>query len=212
MAAVQHHKVVSALPGTLEANSVYYVRVGQGYDQFVTNDQGTVVAYPQNAQSVYAYATLRAAAGCTYEDALSSTTSVTTSGNPTSVNTTSNTKVELGTAAHIGTGFTATDSDNEITVAEAGTYRITVCLPVWATSARVSVHCMAAKNGTKLDGVGVSGYIRDASAHNVGGATLSIVEDLAAADRITMLSRREAAAGTAYTVIGDTFLTVERLA
>jgi hypothetical protein len=48
MPAVLQHKVVAALPGVLEANSIYYVRVGSGFDLYVTNDQGTVVAYPMN--------------------------------------------------------------------------------------------------------------------------------------------------------------------
>jgi hypothetical protein len=47
--AVLHHKVVSALPGTLDANSIYYVRVGTGFDLYVTNDSGTIVAYPINS-------------------------------------------------------------------------------------------------------------------------------------------------------------------
>ncbi|WAB91963.1 hypothetical protein OSS47_28260 [Pseudomonas citronellolis] len=48
MAVVLHHKVVSALPVELEPNSIYFVRRGAGYDQFVTNATGLVVAYPMN--------------------------------------------------------------------------------------------------------------------------------------------------------------------
>lgn len=48
MAVIKHHKHVAALPGTLEANSVYYVRTGAGFDIYVTNDSGLVVAYPLN--------------------------------------------------------------------------------------------------------------------------------------------------------------------
>lgn len=48
MALVKHHKVVSALPAPLEANAIYYVRAGAGFDVFVTNASGTVVAYPAN--------------------------------------------------------------------------------------------------------------------------------------------------------------------
>lgn len=51
MAVIKHHKHVAALPGTLEANSVYYVRTGAGFDIYVTNDSGLVVAYPLNTQS-----------------------------------------------------------------------------------------------------------------------------------------------------------------
>lgn len=48
MAAVLHHKLVNSLPGTLQANSVYYVRTGTGFDAYVTNNLGIVVAYPLN--------------------------------------------------------------------------------------------------------------------------------------------------------------------
>lgn len=48
MAKVLQHKVVSALPSTLEADSIYFVRVGTGYDQYVTNHSGQIVAYPMN--------------------------------------------------------------------------------------------------------------------------------------------------------------------
>lgn len=48
MPTVLQHKVVSALPGTLEANSIYYVRVGSGFDMHITNDSGTIVAYRNN--------------------------------------------------------------------------------------------------------------------------------------------------------------------
>lgn len=48
MASLLAHKVVSALPGTLAASSIYFVRVGAGFDIYVTNETGTVVPYPIN--------------------------------------------------------------------------------------------------------------------------------------------------------------------
>lgn len=48
MAVIKHHKYVASLPGTLEANSIYYVRAGAGFDIYVTNSSGTIVAYPLN--------------------------------------------------------------------------------------------------------------------------------------------------------------------
>lgn len=48
MGKVLHHKVVASLPTTLEANSIYLVRRGAGFDQYVTNSSGMIVAYPQN--------------------------------------------------------------------------------------------------------------------------------------------------------------------
>lgn len=54
MAQVKHHKCVAALPAELEADAIYYVRAGAGYDQYVTNSAGMIVAYPLNAPSAAA--------------------------------------------------------------------------------------------------------------------------------------------------------------
>lgn len=48
MAQVKFHKFVAALPAELEPNAIYYVRVGAGFDIYVTNGSGVVVAYPLN--------------------------------------------------------------------------------------------------------------------------------------------------------------------
>lgn len=52
MSKVLQHKVVGSLPAELEADSIYYVRTSTGFDQFVTNSSGVIVAYPQNTPSV----------------------------------------------------------------------------------------------------------------------------------------------------------------
>lgn len=48
MAQVKFHKFVAALPAELEADAIYYVRAGAGFDIYVTNSSGVVVAYPLN--------------------------------------------------------------------------------------------------------------------------------------------------------------------
>lgn len=48
MAEIKWCKYVAALPSTLEADTVYFVRAGDGYDQYVTNHSGTVVPYRMN--------------------------------------------------------------------------------------------------------------------------------------------------------------------
>ncbi|MCQ4311694.1 hypothetical protein NAV33_07270 [Pseudomonas stutzeri] len=48
MAKLLIHKVVSSLPAELEADSVYFVRVGAGFEIYVTNGSGTIVPYPSN--------------------------------------------------------------------------------------------------------------------------------------------------------------------
>lgn len=51
MATFNVSKIVSALPNTLVADTMYLVRVGAGYDQYVTNSTGTIVAYRMNTGS-----------------------------------------------------------------------------------------------------------------------------------------------------------------
>lgn len=48
MPKISQIKVVAALPAELVADAIYYVRVGTGFDIYVTNSSGTVVAYPSN--------------------------------------------------------------------------------------------------------------------------------------------------------------------
>ncbi|WEV90007.1 hypothetical protein [Pseudomonas phage PotUPM1] len=49
MPTISQFKVVASLPATLAPDSVYYVRVGTGFDIYVTNSSGTILAYPSNA-------------------------------------------------------------------------------------------------------------------------------------------------------------------
>ena len=48
MANFNPHKYVSTLPSVLEPNSVYFVRSGVGFDLYITNNVGSVIAYPLN--------------------------------------------------------------------------------------------------------------------------------------------------------------------
>ena len=52
MSAIKFHKVVGSLPGTLEANSVYFLRTGAGFSIHITNDIGQVTAYSLNSSSI----------------------------------------------------------------------------------------------------------------------------------------------------------------
>ncbi len=51
MSVVKFHKVVGSLPGTLEANSVYFLRTGTGFSIHITNDIGQVTAYNLNSST-----------------------------------------------------------------------------------------------------------------------------------------------------------------
>ena len=74
-------KFVSALPGTLVANTLYYVRVGTGFDVYLTNSSGTIVAYPLN-KSVEPFA-LTDGSTITIDAAKSTQFAVTLGGNRT---------------------------------------------------------------------------------------------------------------------------------
>ncbi|MER0040616.1 hypothetical protein [Pseudomonas sp. MGal98] len=50
MAELKVHKVVSALPQALEADSIYLVRAGDGFDLYITNRSGTIISYKANYQ------------------------------------------------------------------------------------------------------------------------------------------------------------------
>ena len=52
-------KVVAALPATLEADTIYLVRKGAGFDLWATNGIGTIVAYPLNQGDLTEYYTKR---------------------------------------------------------------------------------------------------------------------------------------------------------
>lgn len=51
MAVLKLYKEVSSLPATLEADAAYIVRVGKGFDLYVTDTTGTV-AYTNNSVEI----------------------------------------------------------------------------------------------------------------------------------------------------------------
>lgn len=51
MSALLVEKVVSSLPGTLAPNTVYAVRVGEGFDLYITDSTGAV-AHRNNSEVV----------------------------------------------------------------------------------------------------------------------------------------------------------------
>ena len=48
MAKLLTKKVVNILPTPLTADTIYFVKAGIGFDLYVTNSSGTIVAYPLN--------------------------------------------------------------------------------------------------------------------------------------------------------------------
>lgn len=48
MANINLHKIVWTLPETLEANSIYFVKVWAWFDMYITNDAGVIIGYELN--------------------------------------------------------------------------------------------------------------------------------------------------------------------
>ena len=51
MAELRSEKYVNSLPSVLIANTIYYVKNGAGFDVYITNNSGTIIAYPLNTSS-----------------------------------------------------------------------------------------------------------------------------------------------------------------
>lgn len=51
MAELRNEKYVNALPATLIANTIYYVKNGANFNMYITNNNGTIIAYPLNTSS-----------------------------------------------------------------------------------------------------------------------------------------------------------------
>jgi hypothetical protein len=49
MANFKASKVVSSLPGTLEANTLYFVRTGAGFNIYLTDNTGLLVFQPNSS-------------------------------------------------------------------------------------------------------------------------------------------------------------------
>ena len=48
MSELRNEKYVNSLPSVLIANTIYYVKNGAGFDVYITNNSGTIIAYPLN--------------------------------------------------------------------------------------------------------------------------------------------------------------------
>lgn len=48
MPQLKAQKVVATLPPALEADTLYFIRTGGGFDLYATNSIGEIVAYPLN--------------------------------------------------------------------------------------------------------------------------------------------------------------------
>ena len=110
-------------------------------------------------------------------------------------------------------GYTHSDTTDpdEITITQAGTYKIYSAITYNTTVARANVVLEILVNGTATTARGAGGYVRADSGHNTG---TTIVEDyvtVSANDVIKVQTIREAASGTANLISSQSKLIIEKL-
>lgn len=52
MSIIKFHKVISNLPSTLEPNAIYAVRVGEGFDLYISDNSGNLAFRVNSSGSV----------------------------------------------------------------------------------------------------------------------------------------------------------------
>ena len=110
-------------------------------------------------------------------------------------------------------GYTHSDTTDpdEITITQAGTYKIYSAITYNTTVQRANVVLEILVNGTATTARGAGGYVRSDSGHNTG---TTIVEDyvtISANDVIKIQTIREAASGTANLISSQSKLIIEKL-
>jgi len=89
------------------------------------------------------------------------------------------------------------------------TYKISSNVFYTATSARVNNPISIALDGVVQDIEGASGYVRNASGHNTASVHVSDIFELSAGTVVTIVSRREGAAGTSTHTLDKSNLVIE---
>jgi len=133
-------------------------------------------------------------------------------------NTDTTTNINGTTAANIPFGGTndATDADytlasDSITVNFDGTVNVQAHIAQTSSSLRSSVGIWITKNGTKVSGVGQSGYIRDISSHTRSSSHMTATFTVADGDVIRVQGeQRGSPFGPVTQIAGESQVTVER--
>lgn len=194
--ALRNEKVVSVLPSTLIADTVYYVRTGAGFDIYVTDQTGTT------AHKINNTAPVQAMFGISDAQAVTST---------------SLTPLNLTAEYFKDTGITHDVASNatRITVDAAGRYKLTGLIGVSDTA--TSNYRYGASTAIRVNGGAwrdsiVSGYIRRTTGHNQTSIEVFDVVELAAGDYIEIgIARETTTAGAATTLANATKVLLEKV-
>jgi len=133
-------------------------------------------------------------------------------------NTDDTTDINSSTPANIPFGGTndATDADytlasTSITVNFTGTVNVQAHISQATLVERSSVGIWITKNGTKVSGVGQSGYIRRVSGHISASSHITATFTVASGDVIRVQGELRATAGVVTQLMGESQVTVNRL-
>ena len=102
------------------------------------------------------------------------------------------------------------NTPKEITFDQAGLYDVSAVLAQHSFVNRSNVGIRFEINGTVLDGIGASGYIRNGSGHNDSSAEFQRLVDVSAGDVLTVTCRIKGNNGTVNTVANQSMLTIEK--
>ncbi len=104
------------------------------------------------------------------------------------------------------------NTPTQVTVTEAGTYRIYAMLTATSTGQRAQVLLRIAVNGTATGRLGAGMYIRNSSSHDQSSATIEETMKLSANDIITITGQRGAISTSTYNISQASYFSIEKIA
>ncbi len=106
----------------------------------------------------------------------------------------------------------STNTPTQVTVTEAGTYRVYSMLTATSIQQRAQVLLRIAVNGTATGRLGAAMYIRNSTSHDQSSATIEETMVLSANDIITITGQRGAGGSTVFNISQASFFSIEKIA
>ncbi len=186
MTTIKIDKVVSSPPDPLEANTVYAVRVGGGFDLYITDSTGTT-AHTLNSSGT----------GTT-----NSIAQLRNSGQTTNLNHgTSWQNIAIDGHQDFMDDPDFTNGVNGIVCNFSGRVKVTTHIGYTVLGARVNCLVRCAVNNVGQPIEGKSGYVRNSSGHNEASATAIQYVSVNYGEEITLQTKRESSVTT--NTLGD---------